>query len=76
MNLLLLPLLNNKNLKYKFYHLILIEKLKNSRFKMSHLYGVGINITCKKINLEFKLQLRKRGGIGIRSLKVMFRRFD
>lgn len=43
---------------------------------MSHLYGVGIDITCKKINLDFKLQLRKRGGIGIRSLKVMFRRFD
>lgn len=43
---------------------------------MSHLYGVGLDITCKKINLEFKLQLRKRGGIGIRSLRLIFKRFD
>ncbi len=43
---------------------------------MSHLYGVGLDITVKKINLEFKLQLRKRGGIGIRSLRQIFKRLD
>ncbi len=43
--------------------------------KMS-LYGVGLDIEVKKINVQFKMQIQKRGGIGIRSLGTIFRRMD
>lgn len=43
---------------------------------MSHLYGVGMNITVNRINTEFKCEIQKRGGIGIRSLANIFRRMD
>jgi len=43
---------------------------------MSQLYGVGLNIEVGRINNQFKLQIQKRGGIGIRSLGVIFRRMD
>lgn len=43
---------------------------------MSQLYGVGLNIEVGKINNQFKMQIQKRGGIGIRSLGVLFRRMD
>ena len=43
---------------------------------MSQLYGVGLNIEVGRINNQFKMQIQKRGGIGIRSLGVLFRRMD
>lgn len=43
---------------------------------MSQLYGVGLNIEVARINNQFKMQIQKRGGLGIRSLGVLFRRMD
>ena len=43
---------------------------------MSQLYGVGLDIEVGRINNQFKMQIQKRGGIGIRSLGVIFRRMD
>jgi len=40
------------------------------------LYGVGLDIEVQKINTQFKMQIQKRGGLGIRSLGVIFRRMD
>lgn len=43
---------------------------------MSHLFGVGLPIEINRINTNFRMILAKRGGIGIRSLGVIFRRMD
>ena len=43
---------------------------------MSQLYGVGLDIEVKRINTQFKMQIQKKGGIGIRSLGVIFRQMD
>ena len=43
---------------------------------MSQLYGVGLNIEVSRINMEFKMKIAKQGGLGIRSLGVIFRRMD
>ncbi len=44
---------------------------------MSHLFGVGLDIEVKKINMNFKMQIMKRGGgQGIRTLEAIFRRMD
>ena len=43
---------------------------------MSQLYGVGLDIEVARINNQFKMQIQKRGGIGIRSLGVIFRQMD
>lgn len=43
---------------------------------MSHLFGVGLPIEINKINTNFRMILAKKGGIGIRSLGVIFRRHD
>jgi calcyphosin len=43
---------------------------------MSQLYGVGLNVEVNRINCQFKMKLAKMGGLGIRSLGVIFRRFD
>ncbi len=39
-------------------------------------YGVGLDVAIKKLNFEFRLTLKKKGGIGIRSLATIFRQFD
>lgn len=39
-------------------------------------YGVGLDVAIKKLNYEFRMNLKKRGGIGIRSLGVIFKQFD
>ena len=52
---------------------LLIIPIKN---KMSQLFGVGLDIEVKRINNQFKMQIAKRGGIGIRSLAVIFRQMD
>ena len=43
---------------------------------MSQLYGVGLNVEVGRINNQFKMQIQKRGGLGIRSIGVLFRRMD
>ena len=43
---------------------------------MSHLFGVGLPIAINKINTNFRMILAKKGGIGIRSLGMIFRRMD
>ncbi len=40
------------------------------------LFGVGLDIEVKRINTQFKMQIQKRGGIGIRTLGTIFRRMD
>jgi len=43
---------------------------------MSQLYGVGLNIEVNRLNAQFKMEIQKRGGLGIRTLGVIFRRMD
>jgi hypothetical protein len=43
---------------------------------MSQLFGVGLDIEVKRINTQFKMQIQKRGGIGIRTLSTIFRQMD
>ena len=40
------------------------------------LYGVGLDINVARINNQFKMNMKAKGGIGIKSLGVIFRRFD
>mmetsp|Transcript_27035 Transcript_27035/g.23864 ORF Transcript_27035/g.23864 Transcript_27035/m.23864 type:complete len:303 (+) Transcript_27035:15-923(+) len=40
------------------------------------LYGVGLDINCARINNQFKMNLKAKGGIGIKSLGRIFNRFD
>ena len=40
------------------------------------LFGVGLDVTIKRINYEFQLVLKKRGGVGIKSLARIFKEFD
>jgi len=40
------------------------------------LYGVGLNVEISRINTQFKILLQKKGGIGIRSLAIIFKRLD
>jgi hypothetical protein len=40
------------------------------------LFGVGLNIEVKRINTQFKMQIVKKGGIGIRTLGTIFRSMD
>ena len=37
-------------------------------------YGVGLDQKIKELNLQFKMHLRQKGGIGIRSLGRIFNR--
>ena len=43
---------------------------------MSQLYGVGLDIEVGRINNQFKMQIQKKGGIGLRTIGVIFRRMD
>lgn len=40
------------------------------------LYGVGLDVTVQKLNNQFKMKIKSRGGLGIKSLGVIFRRYD
>lgn len=40
------------------------------------LYGVGLDVEVQKINNQFKMYIKSRGGIGIKSIGRIFRRFD
>lgn len=39
-------------------------------------YGVGLDIKVRELNMQFKMQLQKRGGVGLRSLARIFKRMD
>ena len=39
-------------------------------------YGVGLDIKIKELNMQFKMHLHRKGGIGIRSLARIFRSMD
>ena len=43
---------------------------------MSHLYGVGLEIEVNRIKTQFKLQIQKRAGVGMRSLANVFKKAD
>lgn len=39
-------------------------------------YGVNLDVMVRELNLKFKLAIQQKGGIGLRSLKVIFDRLD
>ncbi len=39
-------------------------------------YGVGLDVKVRELNLQFKLAIQQKGGVGLRSLGVIFRRMD
>ena len=39
-------------------------------------YGVGLDCAVKELNLKFKMEIKKKGGNGIRNLGIIFRRMD
>lgn len=40
------------------------------------LYGVGLDVTVARINNQFKMNIKARGGMGIKSFGTIFRRWD
>ena len=40
------------------------------------LYGVGLDVTVQKLNNQFKMKIKAKGGLGIKSIGRIFRRFD
>jgi hypothetical protein len=40
------------------------------------LYGVGLDVTVQRLNNQFKMYIKSRGGNGIKSIGTIFRRFD
>jgi hypothetical protein len=39
-------------------------------------YGVNMDVMVRELNLKFKLAIQQKGGVGIRSLKNIFKRMD
>lgn len=39
-------------------------------------YGVSIEVKVRELNLQFKLLIQQKGGIGLRGLKNIFNRYD
>jgi len=39
-------------------------------------YGVNMDAMVRELNLKFKLAIQQKGGVGLRSLKVIFKRMD
>lgn len=39
-------------------------------------YGVGLDVKVRELNLQFKLTIQQKGGIGLRSLARIFKRMD
>jgi hypothetical protein len=39
-------------------------------------YGVGLEVKVRELNLQFKLAIQQKGGIGLRSLARIFKRMD
>jgi len=40
------------------------------------LYGVGLEMTVKKLNYEYLLTIKKKGGNGLKILAAIFRQYD
>lgn len=39
-------------------------------------YGVNLEVMVRELNLKFKLAIQAKGGIGLRTLKGIFKRMD
>ena len=39
-------------------------------------YGVNQDVMVRELNLRFKLAIQQKGGVGLRTLKGIFRRMD
>ena len=39
-------------------------------------YGVNQDVMVRELNLKFKLAIQQKGGVGIRTLKIIFKRMD
>ena len=39
-------------------------------------YGVPLEVMVRELNLKFKLAIQTKGGVGLRSLKQIFKRMD
>ncbi len=39
-------------------------------------YGVGLDVKVRELNMNFKNAIKAKGGVGLRSLKVIFKRMD
>ncbi|CDW86450.1 ef hand family protein [Stylonychia lemnae] len=39
-------------------------------------YGVGLDVKVRELNLNFKLNIQQKGGVGLRTLKRIFQRMD
>lgn len=39
-------------------------------------YGVPLEVMVRELNIKFKLAIQTKGGVGVRSLKAIFRRMD
>ena len=39
-------------------------------------YGVGMDVKVKELNLQFKMQIQSRGGMGLRNLKRVLDQAD
>ncbi len=39
-------------------------------------YGVGLDVAVKKMSFEFRLALKKKSGLGIKTLASVFREAD
>jgi len=39
-------------------------------------YGVGCDVKVKELNLQFKMHIQSRGGLGLRSLKRILKTND
>ncbi len=39
-------------------------------------YGVGCDVKVKELNLQFKMHIQSRGGLGLRSLKRVLKQYD
>jgi hypothetical protein len=39
-------------------------------------YGVNMDVMVRELNLKFKLSIQQKGGVGIRSLAIIFKRMD
>ena len=39
-------------------------------------YGVPLEVMVRELNIKFKLALQNKGGVGLRSLKNIFKKMD
>jgi len=39
-------------------------------------YGVGLEVKVRELNLQYKLLIQQKGGVGLRGLKRIFQRMD